>query len=43
VSVQTVRDWADQGRLRSFRTPGGQRRFHQTDIDAWLADGEETA
>lgn len=45
VSVTTVANWADSGKLRSFRTPGGQRRFRRSDVEAFLAtynaeDGE---
>jgi excisionase family DNA binding protein len=36
VSTNTVAKWADDGRLPSFRTPGGQRRFHRADIEALL-------
>ena len=43
VSVATVRAWSDDGLLPSFRTPGGQRRFHQADVDAYLEAGEDAA
>lgn len=43
VSVATVRDWANDGLLPSFRTPGGQRRFRQEDVDAYLEAGDEDA
>ena len=44
VSVTTVGKWADEGLIPSFRTPGGQRRFHATDIDEFIARGQrETA
>lgn len=36
VSTAAVRDWADRGQLRSFRTPGGQRRFLRADVEAFL-------
>lgn len=36
VSTVTVREWADSGKLASFRTPGGQRRFRREDIDAFI-------
>jgi excisionase family DNA binding protein len=32
VSPRTVRRWADSGRLPSFRTIGGQRRFQWGEI-----------
>ncbi len=32
VSVDTVRRWADQGRVETQRTPGGQRRILGTEL-----------
>jgi excisionase family DNA binding protein len=32
VSVITLRRWADSGKIRSERSPSGQRRFYLTDI-----------
>jgi excisionase family DNA binding protein len=32
VDPDTLRRWADSGRVRSFSTPGGHRRFARTDI-----------
>ena len=34
VHPATLRLWADRGRVRSFRTPGGHRRFLEEDIKA---------
>ena len=34
VHPATLREWADKGRIRTFRTPGGHRRFSQADVDA---------
>ena len=39
VSSQTLRSWADRGKVRCFRTVGGHRRFDPLDIAA-LARGE---
>ncbi len=36
VSTTTVRSWADEGLLESYRTPGGQRRFSREQIDRFL-------
>lgn len=32
VHPATLRDWADKGRIRAYRTPGGHRRFSENDI-----------
>jgi excisionase family DNA binding protein len=32
VDEATLRHWADTGRIRTFRTPGGHRRFHEHDL-----------
>jgi len=32
VHPTTLRDWADKGRIRTFRTPGGHRRFSESDV-----------
>lgn len=34
VDQSTLRGWADSGRVRSFRTPGGHRRFFRDDLAA---------
>jgi hypothetical protein len=36
VSAATLRAWADQGRVESYRTPGGHRRFRVGHGDAPL-------
>jgi excisionase family DNA binding protein len=33
----TVRQWADRGRIRTYRTPGGHRRFSAEDVRALVA------
>ena len=37
VHADTLRQWADKGRIRSFRTPGGHRRFQAADVEALAA------
>jgi len=32
VSDGTLREWADSGKIKSFRTPGGQRRYEVSDL-----------
>ena len=32
VDPDTLRRWADVGRIRSFTTPGGHRRFARADV-----------
>ncbi|MER7127946.1 helix-turn-helix domain-containing protein [Streptosporangium saharense] len=34
VDPKTVNRWSLTGRIPSVRTPSGQRRYRQTDIDA---------
>ena len=34
VHAATLRHWADGGRIRTFRTPGGHRRFSEADVSA---------
>ncbi len=37
VNESTLRRWADAGQVRSFRTPGGHRRFSEDDLRALVA------
>jgi excisionase family DNA binding protein len=37
AAQSTVRKWADSGRLPTFYTPGGHRRFRRADLEAFLA------
>ena len=37
VSLSTVRRWSDAGHLRGYRTPGGQRRCTQEQLDDFMA------
>lgn len=34
VHPTTLREWADKGRIPSVRTPGGHRRFSESDVSA---------
>jgi excisionase family DNA binding protein len=36
VDEATLRHWADTGRVRTFRTPGGHRRFREDDLRALM-------
>lgn len=36
VHPDTLRNWADEGKVPFIRTPGGQRRFRRSDIEALL-------
>ena len=36
VGLNTVRRWSDSGRLTSYRSPGGHRRYRRRDIDSLL-------
>jgi excisionase family DNA binding protein len=37
VDESTLRRWADNGRLRSYRTPGGHRRFSLPNLEAMVS------
>jgi excisionase family DNA binding protein len=41
VSLGTIRRWSDMGYLESYRTPGGQRRFSQQQIDRFVGSLEQ--
>ncbi len=43
VDASTLRAWADAGRVRAFRTPGGHRRFTRDDLQALLHGGRALA
>ena len=43
INEATLRQWADNGLVRAFRTPGGHRRFSAEDIHALIAGGHEGA
>jgi len=37
VDLKTVTRWAQQGRLRSIRTPGGHRRYSEAQVLALIS------
>jgi len=41
VSNTTLRQWADNGFLRVYRTPGGHRRFLRDDVDSFANAPEQ--
>ena len=41
VSDTTLRQWADSGYLRVYRTPGGHRRFLREDVEAFANAPEQ--
>jgi excisionase family DNA binding protein len=44
VDPKTVTRWAAAGRISSIRTPGGHRRFRESEVRALLeGEGEESA
>lgn len=43
VSLGTVRRWSDMGHIGAYRTPGGQRRFSEAQIGAFLRSLERGA
>ena len=42
VDPKTVTRWAAAGRIGSIRTPGGHRRFRESEVKAML-EGEPTS
>lgn len=38
VTADTIRKWAEAGRLQVFKTPGGHRRIRRDDLIAFLHD-----
>ena|SRR5436190_12688399 len=36
VAQSTMRKWTDSGRVGSFKTPGGHRRYRRSDLDQFL-------
>ena len=43
VAQSTIRKWSDQGRVPTFYTPGGHRRYRRSDLDAFLERSGPTA
>jgi excisionase family DNA binding protein len=43
VSNTTLRQWADSGYLRVYRTPGGHRRFSRQDVESITGAGGQPA
>ena len=41
VSDTTLRQWADAGHLRVYRTPGGHRRFLRSDVESLTVDSRQ--
>ena len=41
VSPASLRQWSDAGRVRVYRTPGGQRRYRPADLEAFVASMRE--
>jgi excisionase family DNA binding protein len=43
VDPKTVTRWAAAGRISSIRTPGGHRRFRESEVQTLLASGSVPA
>lgn len=41
VDPKTVTRWAQQGKIRSIRTLGGHRRYHEDEVQAFLDKPEQ--
>jgi len=42
VHAETLRHWDTKGKLVPVRTPGGHRRYRQSDIDTFMGTGEDS-
>lgn len=38
VSISTIRNWADEGKVETVRTPGGSRRYNTDQVDQLFLD-----
>jgi len=43
MAQSTIRKWSDNGRLPTFYTPGGHRRYRRSDLDHFLERGGSAA
>jgi excisionase family DNA binding protein len=43
VDPRTVSRWHRKGRIAGFRTPGGQRRFRESDVRALMTVSDSNA
>lgn len=43
VDPKTVTRWAAAGKIRSIKTPGGHRRFRESDVRALMESSQEAA
>ena len=43
VDPRTVSRWHREGRIAGFRTPGGQRRFRESDVRALMTVSDSNA
>lgn len=41
VSINTLKTLANNGKIKSFKTTGGHRRFRQEDLDAYMGVEKE--
>ncbi len=41
VHFSTLRRWADNGKIRCMRTPGGRRRFRSQDLENFITSGQQ--
>ncbi|MHA7292598.1 MerR family DNA-binding transcriptional regulator [Arthrobacter sp. HLT1-21] len=41
VSISTLRRWERDGIIKPQRTPGGQRRYRQSDVEQLMTEGPQ--
>lgn len=43
VSSASLRKWSNEGLVPTYRTPGGQRRYHRDDLDEFMRSMRESS
>lgn len=41
ISIETLRVWADEGKIKHFKTTGGRRMFQRRDVERFMKSRDE--